>query len=54
MSGNAPERNEDEEKEVKVLDKKDIEILKTYVCGLSVTVLTVPGKRTLLYDAERY
>lgn len=30
MSGSAPER-EEEEKEVKTLDKKDIEILKTYV-----------------------
>lgn len=30
MSGTGPERDE-EEKEVKVLDKKDIEILKTYV-----------------------
>jgi hypothetical protein len=30
MSGNEPDR-EEEEKDVKVLDKKDIEILKTYV-----------------------
>lgn len=45
------DEEENEQKEVKALDRKDIEILKTYVCLISINstnpCIDLLGKRTL-------